>query len=290
MKSFHDCLPCFVNQALEAVRQISDDEGVHERVLRKVLRLASSIDMSDTPPAMAQKIHRIIRKETGAADPYRRKKEHYNRWAEAALPALADAAKNQDDPFENCLRLAIAGNIIDFGKNGRLNEADVRRVIEGCYDAPLDIRAVRRLKREVSAARDILYLGDNAGEIVFDRYFMRLLPVNRVTFVVRGKPVINDVTRADAEAVRMPLLVKVIDNGSDAPGTVLSDCSAEFRDSFDRADLIIAKGQGNYETLSNVDKNIYFLLQAKCPVVARDLKCCIGDYIVRKRSQQHAKR
>ena len=290
MKSFHDCLPCFVNQTLEAVRQVSDDEAVHERVLRKVLRLASAMDMNKTPPVMGQKIHRIIRKETGIADPYRQKKEYYNRWAASILTDIAAAAKNQDDPFENRLRLAIAGNIIDFGKNGRLNEADVRRVVEGCYDAPLDHKAVRLLKREVDSAREILYLGDNAGEIVFDRFFIRLFPVDKVTFVVRGKPIINDVTIEDAEAVRMTLLVRVIDNGSDAPGTVLSDCSEEFLERFNRADLIIAKGQGNYETLSDVDKNIFFLLQAKCPVIARDLKCRIGDYIIRKRSKQYAKR
>ncbi|MFH0921331.1 MAG: ARMT1-like domain-containing protein [Fibrobacterota bacterium] len=282
MKTFYDCLPCFVSQALEAVRLVTPDEQVHQSVLKKVLRLASAMDMSEPPPVMSQKIHRIIRKETGIQDPYRQKKDHYNRWAASMLPAIFDMGRNRGDSFENRLRLAIAGNIIDFGKNGRLNEEDVLRVVERCYDAPLDLRAVRSLRRAVDKARDILYLGDNAGEIVFDRFFIRMLPVKKVTFVVRGKPVINDVTREDAEAVNMTLLVRVIDNGSDAPGTVLSDCSAEFRERFDRADLIIAKGQGNYETLSEVDKNIYFLLQAKCPVIARDLKCNIGDFIIQK--------
>jgi uncharacterized protein with ATP-grasp and redox domains len=291
MKSYHDCIPCFVNQTLEAVRQVTSDEGIQERVLKKVLALASGMDMNESPPVMGQKIHRIIREETGNPDPYRQKKKHYNQWAESIVPAILEAVENLGDLFENNLRLAIAGNIIDFGKNGRLNEADVVKAVKRCFTAPLDQNAVRSLRREAEAARDILYLGDNAGEIVFDRLFIEQLPMEKVTFVVRGKPVINDVTQEDAEAVCMPLFVRVIDNGSDAPGTVLPDCSQAFRERFERADLVMAKGQGNYETLNDVDKNIFFMLQAKCPVIARDIGCEIGSYIIiQKKEVKHAKR
>jgi uncharacterized protein with ATP-grasp and redox domains len=103
-----------------------------------------------------------------------------------------------------------------------------------------------------------------------------------VTVAVRGAPVINDVTIADTQPAGIPGLVEVVDNGSDAPGTILDDCSAEFQRRFDEADLIIAKGQGNYETLSEVEKDIFFMLKAKCPVIARDLACHVGGLILRR--------
>ena len=128
----------------------------------------------------------------------------------------------------------------------------------------------------------MLYLADNAGEIVFDWLLLEQMPVEKVTVAVRGSPVLNDATIADTQAAGIPGLVELIDNGSDAPGTILDDCSAEFRRRFDRTDLIIAKGQGNYETLNEVEKDIFFVLKAKCPVIARDLDCHVGSLILRR--------
>ena len=134
--------------------------------------------------------------------------------------------------------------------------------------ALLDADAVREFAQAAHKAQDILYLTDNAGEIVFDRLLIEQLPMDRITVAVKGSPIINDATRVDAETVGLTNMVSVIDNGSDAPGTMLEDCSRAFRDRFDRADLVVAKGQGNYETLSEVDKNIVFILKVKCPVIA----------------------
>ena len=134
----------------------------------------------------------------------------------------------------------------------------------------------------VAAAADVLYLADNAGEIVFDRLLIEQIGPGRTTVVVRGAPTINDATMADAEMTGLTGAVEVIDNGSDAPGTILEDCSPEFRDRFERADLVLSKGQGNYETLSGVAGNIFFLLQAKCPLIARHLDCPVGAMVVRR--------
>jgi len=134
----------------------------------------------------------------------------------------------------------------------------------------------------VRRAENILYLADNAGEIVLDRLLIGQLPVERVTVVVKGEPVINDATMDDAIIAGLPKIVEVIDNGSDAPGTILETCSQAFRNRFENTDLIIAKGQGNYETLSDANKNIFFILKAKCPIIARDLGCEIGEMILRK--------
>jgi uncharacterized protein with ATP-grasp and redox domains len=145
---------------------------------------------------------------------------------------------------------------------------------------------IAEFAQAVEEAEDILYLTDNAGEVVFDRLLLEQLPRKKVTVAVRGKPVINDATMEDAEYVGLAEVARIIDNGSDAPGTILSDCSDTFRRRFERADLIISKGQGNYETLADCPRPIYFLLQVKCPIIARDLNCQVGTAILRRTSSR----
>ena len=184
------------------------------------------------------------------------------------------------DPFETAARLAIAGNIIDFGVNSTVDESEVERTIACSLTDPLDTAALAELKEAVGQAKSILYLGDNAGEIVFDRLLVEQMPLEKITFAVRGGPILNDALMADAEAAGLTDLVEVIDNGTDAPGTILEACSQAFRRRFDKADLIIAKGQGNYETLSDCPANIFFLLRPKCAVLARHLNCELGRLIL----------
>jgi hypothetical protein len=231
---------------------------------------------------MAQSVHRIIRQHTGSDDPYRFVKQTFNDFALGLYPALRRQIDASSDPFDTAVRLAIAGNIIDFGVNAAIDADLVHATIDHALSGPL-IGDVRRFEDRVASARRILYLGDNTGEVVFDRLLIETLPQGRVTFVVRGRPVINDITMDDAEQTGMTACVPVIDNGSDAPGTVLSDCSDAFKAAFGAADLIIAKGQGNYESLSDVDRPIVFLLKAKCPVIAGHLNCQVGDTIIRSR-------
>jgi hypothetical protein len=197
-------------------------------------------------------------------------------------PRLKDRIRGSMNPLETAVRLAIAGNVIDFGIYSSLGEADVVDAIDSALVDGWDADCLEALAQAVNDAREILYLGDNAGEIVFDRLLIEELPRGKVTFAVKGSPVINDATMEDAERVGLSSLVEVIDNGSDAPGTIVEDCSAEFRGRFERSDLIIAKGQGNYESLSGVDKDVFFILKAKCPVIARDLGCDIGQMILRR--------
>lgn len=274
-------MPCFVRQALDSVRLVTDDEEVHERLLREVLRATSEMNLRQSPPVMGQRIHRLIRSLTHQPDPYREIKHRHNRLALELYPKLRAIVRNSDHPLETTLRLAIAGNVIDLGANARLDESRVSEGIERALSAPLN-GDVRAFAEAVSSARIILYLADNAGEIAFDRLLLEQMPVEKVTLAVRGAPAINDATMVDAQTAGIPGLVEVIDNGSDAPGTILNDCSAEFRWRFDHADLIIAKGQGNYETLNDADKDIFFLLKAKCPVIARDLACPVGSLILRR--------
>jgi hypothetical protein len=281
MKTFMDCIPCFARQALDAVRMVTDDEKVHERVLREVLRAASEMDLDESPPAMGQRIHRLIRTLSGDADPYREVKRRSTRLALSMYQKLKDRVERSANPLAAAASLAAAGNVIDLGVNTRLEEEQVERALDRALSEPLNGR-VKELARAVADAREILYLADNAGEIVFDRLLVEQMPLERVTVAVRGRPVINDATIDDAQAAGLTDLVEVVANGSDAPGTILADCSEGFRRRFERADVVVAKGQGNYETLSGAGRDIFFLLMVKCPVIAAHLGCEAGTLVLRR--------
>ncbi len=282
MRTFLDCMPCFIRQALDSARLVTDDEQVHEQVVREVLKLASDLDMSQSPPVIGQRIHRLIRKLINNTDPYRELKQRFNRLALRLSAELEESVRASEDPLETAVRLAIAGNIIDLGVKTSIVESDIETIIRDCLTADFDGQQVEELRNAASRAERILYLTDNAGEIVFDRLLIERLPYEKITVVVKGQPVINDATMEDAEFAGLTKIVEVIDNGSDGPGVILESCSQEFIQRFDQADLILAKGQGNYETLSDINKNIFFVLKAKCPVIARDLGCEVGEMILRK--------
>lgn len=282
MRVYLDCFPCFLRQTLAAARFVTDDETIHAQVVDQVLGLLRCTDACQTPPAIGQQIHRLIRQVTGDPDPYRQKKQSSNRLALRLYPQLKDEIRDSATPLETAVRLAIAGNVMDFGISHSLNAVALPKAIESALADEWNTDRLGEFAQAVNDARDILFIGDNAGEIVFDRLLIEELPHEKVTYVVKGSPVINDATREDAEAAGLTDLVKVIDNGSDAPGTLLDDCSAEFRRRFEQSDLIVAKGQANYESLSGVDKDLFFVLKAKCPVLATDLGCDIGQMILRR--------
>lgn len=283
MRTYLDCIPCFVRQTLEAARLATDDRAVHERAVRAVLRKIAAMDLADPPPRMGQIIHRTVRDLTGAEDPYHDAKQRFNAFALRLYPELKERADASGDPLAAAVHLAAAGNIVDLGVKSGLAHDQIEAAVEGALTDPLDPADIRAFRTAVDAATDILYLADNAGEIVFDRLLLEYLPREKITFAVRGKPIINDALREDAEAAGVTDLVPVIDNGADVPGTILAECSAAFRQRFERADLIISKGQGNYETLSDVPQPVFFLLKVKCPVIAEDIGCPVGRLILRRK-------
>ncbi|MFA4838527.1 MAG: ARMT1-like domain-containing protein [Candidatus Neomarinimicrobiota bacterium] len=281
MKTYLDCIPCFVQQALDAARRVSTNPAVQEQLVRDVLRRIGEMSMSDPPPVMGQYFHRRLREITGQRDPYQAEKEKQNRLAMDLLPNLKAKIESAGDPLALAVRLAIAGNIIDLGANGRLTVSDILRSVHHALTEPLagDWEGFRLA---IAKARNILYLADNAGEIAFDRLLIEQISPKRVTVVVRGVPVINDATIVDAHAVGLNEIIEIIDNGSDAPGTVLTDCSREFNRRFADADLILAKGQGNFETLSDEPRNIFFLFKVKCPVIATHIGQPVGTQVFMK--------
>lgn len=264
---------------MEAARRAARDEAETEALLRKIMKRLSRMDLGESPPAVARGIHRLIRRATGVDDPYGPEKTRFNAMALELLPSFEKTIASSPDPFAAALRLSVAGNVIDLGAKGDLTEREAFDAVARALEEPLE-GDLEGFRAAALSAKRILYLADNAGEIVFDRPLLGALPTGRVTVAVRGRPVINDAVMEDAVAAGIADIAPVIDNGSDAPGTILRDCGPSFRKAFRSADLIIAKGQGNYETLCDEDAPLWFLFKVKCVTVAGHCGMEIGAHAV----------
>jgi len=279
MRTYHECIPCFVKQTLTVMDMVKLDDVQREQTLRCVLHKLSTIDFDLSPPAMAREIHQLIRQQSGIHDPYKLEKERDQQLALQLLPQLEQDVLMADDKLHAAVLLAITGNSIDHGVYHGMSVEQILESIEQGLKAPLQ-GDVSQFAEAIKRAENIIYLGDNAGEIVFDKILIQQLPLEKTTYVVRGGPILNDALRAEAEQAGITELVPVIDNGDSSPGTILEYCHADFVTKFNQADLVIAKGQGNYETLSDSKANIFFLLKAKCPVVARNIGCEVGTALL----------
>lgn len=263
-----ECIPCLVRQAREMAVMTAEDDSERMRIVRKCLAFMSETDLKKSPPEIMQGIGELITKSTGVEDPYSDIKTIHTEKALAMLPEMDRIVDEAENRFEAGLRLAIAGNIIDLGARTEVADEDITNTLHEAIHEPLVGTRPGILEEQVRKAHRILYLADNAGESVFDRKFLQQFPGNRTTVAVRGAPALNDATLEDAKRAGLHEVARLISNGSGAPATVLSDCSPEFVSEFEKADVIIAKGQGNYESLSGTKANIFFLFRVKCSLVA----------------------
>jgi len=278
MKTYLDCYPCLLRQALDAARLAGADERQQKAVLERVLDVLKQVGPLSTPPEIGDRVHRIVRQEVGDEDPYRAVKEASTRQSLALYPRLKALLAEADDPLEVGVRLSIAGNIIDLGPT---REYELWNTVERVLAQPFAIDDRGALRAAIARAGQVLYLADNAGETVFDRLLIEVLDLP-VVYAVKGGPILNDATRKDALAAGVNQAAEVISTGSDAPGTILSRCSAGFRQLYEQAELVIAKGQANYETLSTEGAKVFFLLQTKCPVIARDVGAPVGSIVLKQ--------
>ncbi len=231
-------------------------------------------------PMISRELHVLLKQYSKNSDPYKEIKKQSNDLVLGMYPDLKEILFQSENKFETALRLAIAGNIIDYGIG---NHFDLQGTIDKVLNSEFAIDDSLELKQAISEAKTVLYLGDNCGELVFDKLFIEIIMHPNLIYAVRGAPVINDATMADARYVGMDIVADVISNGYDAPSTILEHCSAEFLEVFNRADVIISKGQGNLEGLfGKTNKEVYFLLMVKCEVIADALGVKKGDFVVRK--------
>lgn len=278
MRTYLDCLPCFLSQALRAARIATDDEALIKEVLDEVGKMLGDLPLESTPPESGRRVYQKVAQVTGNRDPFKFLKEEGTREALAWYPYLKDRVEASPDRLETAIRIAIAGNVIDFGPNRAFDLArEIELTLEKCpaiWDYPA-------FKDSLSRADEILYLGDNAGECVFDRILIEELK-RPVIYAVRDIPVINDATREDALQAGIDQVATIISSGTDAPGTILDTCSSEFKKIYRQAGCIISKGQGNYEALSGEQRPIFFLLKVKCRVIADDIGVQEGDIVLKE--------
>lgn len=281
MKTYLDCYPCFLKQALGAARRAGASEELQQEILLTVMNDLQSLPSGVTPPEMAYKIHKSVRQKTNTIDPYKQAKDQATQEALALYPELKNKVRTASDPLEMAVRIAIAGNIIDLGVT---DDYDIKATLDRVLTQSFAINDLPALRKQIEECSSILYLADNAGETVFDRILIEQVD-KPVTYVVKAGPIINDATREDAIAAGIDQVTELIDNGSQAPGTLFEQCSESFLHRFQQAELIIAKGQANYESLSEYSAPLFFLLQAKCNVIARDLGVIETDIILKQQSK-----
>jgi len=278
MRTYLDCFPCFMEQALRASRIATHDEKEIKRVLDEVGRMLSSIPIESTPPESGKIIYQKVSEITGIRDPYKEIKKKSTDTALTLYPSLKNEINKEQDMLLTAIRIAIAGNVIDFGANSHFN---IEQEIDEILRKDFAICDYEKFKAKLNESNEILYIGDNAGECVFDRILIEEMK-KTVTYVVRDVPIINDATYEDAIQAEIDKVATIISSGTDAPGTILETCNPEFKKIYDRAKFIISKGQGNYEALSNERRPIFFLLKVKCHIIANDIGVNKGDIVLKK--------
>lgn len=278
MRTYLDCFPCFLSQALRAARIATDDDATVKQVLDEVGMMLPGIPLTSTPPESGRRIYQTVSAITKTPDPYRGIKAENTETALALYPVMRQRVETAQDPLLMAIRLAIAGNVIDFGPGRAFDlQKEVESVLTQAF-ARCDYDAFRAA---LDGASEILFIGDNAGESVFDRILIEALQ-RPVHYAVRGGPVINDVTVDDAVQAGIDQVATIVSSGTDAPGAILATCTEAFRGMYAGASLIIAKGQGNYEALSTAGGPLFFLLKAKCRVIAQDMGVREGDIVLKR--------
>ncbi|NLJ80184.1 MAG: DUF89 family protein [Firmicutes bacterium] len=285
-----DCIHCTLRQVLEAARYASSDPAVHKEIILKSLDLLANYDFSETPPTLGRAINRLVSEYTNNEDPYREIKAQSIQMALEVYPELQKFVKEQDDPLRAAVHISAIGNLIDAGAYADLHLFDLRSRLKGELKKEFALLDLEELRRDLKTARTILILGDNAGETVLDRILINEIKNSgenkpQIYYGVRSAPVINDATWEDAVASGLDQETTIVETGSTTAGFIEAEADSEFLKLYSQADLVISKGQGNYETLSESDqRTIYFILIAKCRAAADDIGVGLGDYVLLKKS------
>ena len=266
-----------MKQTLRAARIVTSDEIIIKKLMDAVGMMLKDIPLENTPPETGNIIYQKIRQITGEFDPYKKIKQKNIEKALSLYPSLKEKVENSDDRLITAIRIAIAGNVIDFAiKKKFVSNEEIEKILIKKF-AMFDYKKFKKL---LDHSEEILYVGDNAGEAVFDRILIEEMK-KPIKYVVRGIPVINDVTYEDAVRAGIDKVATIISSETSAPGLILKTCNPEFKRLFENAEFIISKGQGNYEGLSEEKLPIFFLLKVKCWVIANDLEVNDGDIILK---------
>lgn len=276
MKVFPDCLPCMIRQVLEASRMATDNSKIKDRILDETLKILPNFRRYDCSPDLVMILHRIVKEYTNTVDPYRKTKDKDIHAAKKLYPYLEEFLNGEQDTLYWALKIAATGNNLDSAIGESI---DIEEVVENELKKEFAKCDLKNFKEKLQTANSVLIIGDNAGETVFDNILVKYLMPRQIIYAVRNAPIINDATIEDAKLSGLDEFARIISTGCDAPGAILNQCSEEFMKFFQKADLVISKGQGNFEALSECEEEVYFLLKAKCPVIADYIEVGIGEYV-----------
>lgn len=281
MKISLDCLPCMLRQVIEASRMATDDTSIQDKIIIEATGILSNYKDYSCSPELAVPMHQTVKKYTNCPDPYDIIKNRDIKAAKAVYPLLKSFLQQKNNSLYWALKIAATGNIIDSAVN---NDTDINSCIQNELNKEFVICDIKSFESKLKNAKTALIIGDNSGETVFDKILAEYLSDLdiKVTYAVRNKPIINDVTFKEAYESGLDSVSTIISTGCDAPGVIIEKCSDEFIDTFNSSDLIISKGQGNYEALSDCERNVFYLLKAKCPVLSKMLNVNINEYVFKE--------
>lgn len=275
------CVGCIINQSLKVASAIAADEALREKLLSSVTQSSKSFSFSKTPPDVASDVYAMMAQIAQKKDLYDEVKEHSTQKALEYVPFLENKIANSQDKLLTAVKAAIAGNVIDLAAEV---EFDLHETIEKIFDTDFGHDDFEMLRERLENSSSLLVIADNAGEHIFDYLFIQTLqqlyPALSISYMVRGVPIINDVTMKEAKEAGFDKLCHLIDSGVDTPGFMYARANKESQKLFDEVDLVITKGMGNYECLSpSPRQNLCYLLKVKCGVVADSLGKVVGDIV-----------
>lgn len=281
MKIEEACVECIIGQTKRVADAIHADAALRRRIESDVLQMAKHFDFSKTPPEVARPVYEHLASLADKYDLYDEVKRHSAEKAAAFVPFLREQIAVADDPFMAAVKVAVAGNVIDLAAEVSF---DLDTEIERLFHTDFAQNDVALLRQKLAGARTLLYIGDNAGEHLFDglaiETFASLFPQLDITYMTRGKPIINDITYDEAKADGLDKTARLVDSGVDTPGFVYERASAEAQALFDECDVVLTKGMGNYECLSPSPRtDLVYLLKVKCNVVSRSIGAPVGSII-----------
>lgn len=269
-----DCIACLFNQSLKVTKLLELDDATSKKVFDSTAQILIDHDMSYTPPQIAKEIYQSISEITGEEDPVTLSKERATREA-----LEVDTSFIQTIP--DALKLSVIGNVIDFGAQ---NQFDLGEMIQNSFHQAFAINDFSVFEKELKKAKELVIIGDNVGEHIFDKVLIETIKKSydiEVYYFVRGKPIINDVTLKEAQILKD--CTQLIDTGAATPGYDLKEVNEESKAIFDRADIVLAKGMGNFESLYHAAKRpVYFLFVVKCNVVAQAIGKEVKELIFKR--------
>jgi len=272
------CIPCIIKQAYNSAKLFTNsNKELQLKIIKEVCAEALNIDQYSNAPKFSKKMQSVIEKYYGAENPYKKIKEQNIKKAEKYYMFIKMMIEGSSDKLDTAIRAAIVGNSIDFAANPDFNiEYEINRIAS----SNIELSFLPQFKEDYRKAKLILYIADNYEEALFDKFLINELLPKKIVFAVRSKPILNDITLEDAKQLGIDKLCTVIESGSTIAGTDLSECTQEFLELFHKADIVIAKGQGNYETLLNESRPIYFLFKVKCEAISQRCGYPVGKGIL----------